>query len=45
MPITDNGTSMMAENIGKTLLVSIMIWFTTIANLVLLAAYQGNEHG
>lgn len=35
----------MAEIIRKTLLVSIIIWFTTIANLVLLAAYHGNEHG
>ncbi len=42
---TDNATSMMAEIIRKTRLISVPIWLTTIANLVLLAAYHGNEYG
>jgi hypothetical protein len=45
MPTTDNATSMMAEICRKTLLVSVIILFSTIANLVVLVHYNGSEHG
>ena len=44
MPRTDNATTMMAEIIRKTLLVSIFILISTTANLALFVRYQGTEH-
>ena len=44
MPQTDNATSMMAEIVRKTFLVSLFILFSTIANLILLVHYNGSEH-
>jgi hypothetical protein len=45
MPKPDNATTMMAEIIRKTLLVSIVISFSTITNLIALVVYNATEHG